>query len=110
MDKAKSLAIQMRVQVLAANYVQKQIGAGMPDKGMPKARHVATVAHVVQAILAEHQYEATEEVALGKEQGEVLRAALSGSLLNASQFRQKLEDDLVLEKQESLSSQYVVEE
>ena len=106
MDKAKVLEIMTSAQSAAVDAVKKQIAAGASCKGMPKARQVAVVAYVIQEVLASYVYVATEEAALEVEQKEVLRAALSGSLLNASQFRQELEKAGVLEVETPVSSQY----
>jgi hypothetical protein len=106
MDKAKLLEIMTSAQQAAADAVKKQIAAGAPNRGMPKARQVAVVAYVIQEVLASHVYSATAEADLEVEQKEVLRAALSGSLLNASQFRQELEKAGVLEVETPVSSQY----
>jgi hypothetical protein len=100
------LEILALAQLSAVDAVKKQIAAGTPKRGMPKARHVAVVAYVIQEVLASYVYTATAEADLEMEQKEVLRAALSGSLLNASQLRQELEKAGVLEVETPVSSQY----
>ena len=106
MDKAKLLEIQTNAQQAAADAVKKQIAAGASNKGMPKARQVAVVAYVVQELLASVGALASDSDEDNAKVKEILRAALSGSLLNASQFRQELEKAGVLEVETPVSSQY----
>ena len=92
---------------IAKGEVQKQIAKGSPNRGMPKARHVAITADVIHQILAEFGPPTGEDAA--KWQRMALRAALGGSLLNCSQFRQDMEKAGMLEKEaKMLNSEYGV--
>lgn len=104
MDNVKLLEIQAAAQQAAVDVVKAQIAKGAPTKGMTKARHVAVVADVVHEILASFADPADD-----KSVRTVLRAALSGSLLNASQLRQDLEKLGVLVKEGPLTAEYGVE-
>lgn len=100
------IEIQEAVKMATVDVVKAQIAKGAPNKGMSKARHIATVADVVVEVLASFDAPAGEDQE--KWQRQVLRAALSGNLLNASQLRQDLEKAGVLVKETALVNEYAV--
>jgi hypothetical protein len=104
MNQTKMLEVVAAAQAAAVDVVKQQVADGKPTQGMPKPRHVAVVADVVLEMLGSFPAPAGEDE--GRWQRLVLRAALSGSLLNASQLRQELEKGGVLVKETPLSSQY----
>ena len=107
MNEAKMQEIATRAMAIAKGEVQKQIAKGSPNRGMPKARHVATTADVICQILLEFGPPTGEDAI--KWDRMVLRAALGGSLLNCSQLRQDLEKAGLLEKEtKMLDSEYGV--
>ena len=87
--------------------VRGQVAKGLPKQGVSKARHGAVVADVVVELLESFPAPAGEDET--RWQRLVLRAAFSGSILNASQLRQELEKAGVLEKDVPISSEYSVE-
>ena len=103
MKDTTKLEIQAAAAAAAIDAVKAQIAKGQPNKGMSKARHVATVAQVIDEML--RSFDDTDDDG-DLFQRRVLQAALSGSLLNASQFRQELEKDGVLVKETALSNEY----
>ena len=103
MDNAKVLEIREAAQQAAVDAVKAQIAKGAPGKGLDKARHVAVVAYVVNEISSAYCTTGDDD-----ETKAVLRAAFSGSLLNASQLRQELEKAKVLEPAGKLDQQYDV--
>lgn len=110
MDAAKVLEIQNAAKVAAVDVVKAQIAKGLPNKGITKARHAAIVADVATEMIESFMTaNASDGVAFNKDMREVLRAAFSGDLLNASQLRQNLEKAGVLVKEVGLSSEYGVE-
>ena len=114
MTNEKMSEIQADAFTAAVSVVKAQIAKGAPNKGMSKARHVAVVADVVVEMLGTHFPVA--DVKDGPVDAEdvwnrkVLRAALSGSLLNASQLRQELEKTTppTLVKETALNNEYSV--
>lgn len=108
MTNEKALEIQAAAGQAAKDMVKAQIAAGKPNKGLSKARHAAIVADVTQEVYASFLGEGDPADA-EKDMRLILRAAYSGSLLNASQLRQELEKAGILVKEQALSSEYGVE-
>lgn len=108
MTNEKALEIQAAAGQAAKDMVKAQIAAGKPNKGLSKARHAAIVADVSEE-MASSFAGSTGEADASKELRLILRAAYSGSLLNASQLRQELEKAGILVKEQALSSEYGVE-
>ncbi len=106
-NPTQMIETQSLAQAAATDAVKAQVQAGKPNRGMPKTRHVATVADVIYEILVADGFIA--DGADSKDVRQTLRAALSGSLLNASQFRQELEKSGVLVKETALDTEYGVE-
>ena len=104
MDQAKVIEIQEAAMQAAKDVVRAQIAKGAPDKGMSKARHAAVVADVTQEMLASFA-----EPGDSKSMRLIMRAAFSGSLLNASQLRQQLEKAGVLKPEGAISSEYGID-
>jgi len=88
----------------AKDVVKAQIAKGAPAKGLSKARHAAIVADVTAEMLASFADQGD-----AKSMRLVMRAAYSGSLLNASQLRQQLEKADILDEEGKLSAEYGVE-
>lgn len=107
MNQNQAKEIAAASQVASRDIVKAQIGKGAPSAGMSKTRHVAVVADVAAEMLASFPAPAGEDEQRWHRL--VLRAALSGDLLNASQFRQALEKEGVLAKEQVLASEYGVE-
>ncbi len=104
-DQAKEIAAA--AQLASRDIVRKQIAKGAPTAGVSKARHVAIVADVAAEMLG--SFDCPEGVEPMTWTRLVLRAALAGDLLNASQLRQALEKEKVLTKEQTLSNEYSVE-
>ncbi len=77
--------------------VKAQLAAGKPKSGMPKVRHIAIVSKVLVEILDSCDAEDKEQV---------IRACLSGNLLNCSQLRQDLERAGLLVKEQAAALDY----
>ena len=108
MDAKTALEIQSASFKSAQDIVRAQVAAGKPNKGMTKQRHMAVVADVAVEML--ESFGNAEDTKLNRE---VLRAAFSGSLLNASALRQELEGkggrEVILMKDDTvLSDEYGV--
>lgn len=110
MTNDMAISIQRSAMQAAKDVVLTQIAKGAPNKGMNKARHGAVVADVVQELL--ESFDAPENCPPDKWARLVMRAAFSGSLLNASQLRQDLEksEPPVLMKEGAISSDYGIED
>ena len=108
MDQAKINEIREAAHKAAVDVVKAQIAKGAPSKGMDKKRHVATVADVVAEMVGSFPKPEAEDDARWLRL--LMRAALSGHLLNASQFRQALEhkDCAVLTKETAIDDEYGV--
>ena len=89
----------------AQDVVKAQIASGKKDHGMPGIRHIAVVSDVIVEIL--ESYGKNEDTNWNRE---VLRAALSGSMLNASALRQDLEgkhkNEVILRVETALENEY----
>lgn len=98
--------VAMAAKNASRDVVKRQVAKGSPDAGVSKARHVAIVADTVVEIL--ESYPAPEGEDGTRWMRLVLRAAMSGELLNASQLRQSLEKEGVLRK-ETVASEYGID-
>lgn len=98
--------IQESTSLAVKDVVKGQIAKGAPNKGLSKTRHAAIVADVVAEILASYPQQGEDGA---RWQRLVMRAAFSGSLLNASQLRQQLEKAGILAPEGTMSSEYGVE-
>jgi epoxyqueuosine reductase QueG len=103
LDNAKVLEVREATMEAVKDAVKAQIAKGSPTEGMPKARHIVVVAYALDEVLGAYCGSGDED-----ERRAVLKAALSGSLLNASQLRQELEKAGVLTATKGLTSQYDV--
>lgn len=101
------LEIQEAASQAAKDVVKTQIAKGAPSKGISKARHAAIVADVTQEMLA--SFPAPDDCPPDKWARLVMRAAYSGSLLNASQLRQQLEKAGILQAEGAIASEYGID-
>ena len=108
MNEAKMKEVATQAAQATVDVVKAQMAKGASDQGVSKARHVAIVADVMTEMLESHPAPDGEDATRWMRL--VLRAALSGDLLNASQLRQRLEKDGVLKKERTISSEYGVDE
>ena len=128
MDNKIALEIQSAAFEAAQQVVLDQISKGNPDHGMPKERHVATVADVAIEMLESYGQipgeevevkvgDKTEKVKLTDDEVTkwnrlVLRATFSGCILNDSALRQNLEgkhnNKVILSAVPTLSKNYGV--
>jgi len=106
MNQEMMLAVQQAAQLAAVDVIKAQIVKGAKKQGIDKKRHVAVVADVVNEMVESYP------VPDGQDASEwlrrLMRAALSGSLLNASQLRQQMEKAGVLDKEMSVDDEYGV--
>lgn len=110
MNEVQMQVIAARAAVVAKEIVRKQVEKGGANHGMKKARHIATVADTLAAVLIENAA-APEGVDQLKWDRMVLRAALGGSLLNDSQLRQDMEKAGILVKgAKQLATEYGVDD
>jgi hypothetical protein len=107
MNQNQAKEIAAAAQLASRDIVRKQIAKGAPSSGVSKARHVAIVADVAAEMLG--SFDCPGGVDETTWTRLVLRAALAGDLLNASQLRQALEKEGVLHKEQTLSNEYSVE-
>ena len=107
MNQNQAKEIAAAAQLASRDVVKSQVAKGAPASGVSKARHVAIVADVAAEMLS--SYPAPSDCPPDRWTRLVLRAALSGDLLNASQLRQALEKEGVLSKELTLTSEYGVD-
>jgi hypothetical protein len=91
MDAKLKLQIAADSFKSAQDVVKAQIAAGKPNHGLPGIRHIAVLADVTVEVLQSHVPELDISGEVETKIREVLRAAFSGSMLNASALRQRLE-------------------
>lgn len=109
MNEVMMKEVASAAQQAVRDIVKRQVAKGAPNQGVSKERHVAIVADLVEEMVVSFPNRSGGSLDDSKWMRLVLRAALSGDVLNASQLRQNLEKEGVLSKESPLANQYRVD-